>query len=72
MAIKKLSELDPNRPQPAPLEYVGQWVAWNREMTQIVAHGESLEDAHRAAVAAGYPQPVLEHVPEPTAFIGVL
>jgi hypothetical protein len=72
MAIKKLSELDPNRPQPAPLEYVGKWVAWNRELTQIIAHGESFADVQAAAREAGYPQAVVEKVRRPSLYIGAL
>jgi hypothetical protein len=56
MAIKKLSE--------------GQWVAWNRERTQVVAHGRSLAEAHRAAMQAGYANPIFEYVRPPSLFIG--
>lgn len=72
MAIKKLSELDPHRPQPAPLEYVGKWVAWNRERTQILASGKNLAEAFHAAHDAGNVQVVFEYVRPPTLFIGVL
>jgi hypothetical protein len=59
--IHKSTSLE-HRPPPAPLEYAGQWVAWNREHTQIVAHGEKLVDVHRAAVAAGHPRAILQKV----------
>jgi hypothetical protein len=45
-------------------------VAWNRELTHIVAHGESLEEAHRAAVDAAQCDVVFEHVGPPTLFLG--
>ena len=39
-----------------PIEYAGQWVAWNDEWTQIVAHGvdiaEVSESARRLVVRA--------------------
>jgi hypothetical protein len=57
-------------PGPAPLEYVGQWVAWNRELTEIVAHGRDLSDVHAAAEAAGHRDAVLEKVRRPCSFIG--
>lgn len=62
---------DPLHPMPAPIEYAGQWVAWNKNRTQIVAHGANLRTAHQAAVAAGYPNALLQKVRRPnTIFIG--
>lgn len=62
---------DPNRSKPAPFEYAGQWVAWNKEGTEIVAHGRELSVVHDAAIAAGHPDCVLEKVPKAnTVFIG--
>uniref|UniRef100_A0A7C2PAD8 DUF5678 domain-containing protein n=1 Tax=Schlesneria paludicola TaxID=360056 RepID=A0A7C2PAD8_9PLAN len=72
MAIKKLSELDPNRPQPAPLEYVGQWVAWNREMNRIVAHGDDVAEVQAQAREAGFPDAILEKVRRPSLYVGAL
>lgn len=53
---------DPTRPKPAPVEYAGQWVAWDHERTTVLAHGKTLEEASRAAAAVGYPDPLLERV----------
>ncbi len=62
---------DPNRPPPAPLEFAGEWVAWNHARTEIVAHGDDLETVYEAAVAAGHPNAVFQKVPEAdTYFIG--
>jgi hypothetical protein len=62
---------DPRRPQPAPVEYAGQWVAWNKLRTEIVAHGKNLADVHEAAMAAGHPDAILQKVRRPdTIFIG--
>ena len=52
-------------------EYAGQWVAWNKEGTEIVAHGRELSVVHDAAIAAGHLDCVLEKVPKAnTVFIG--
>jgi hypothetical protein len=47
-------------PIPAPIEFAGQWVAWNRERTSIVAHGQDMAEVHKAAVRAGHPDPILQ------------
>lgn len=58
-------------PPPAPVAYAGQWVAWNSERNQIIAHGLEFGSVHRAAVQAGHADPVMEHVRNPkAAFIG--
>lgn len=46
-----------------PRNYAGQWIAWNRARTTIVASGRTLDEARRAAEAAGEPQPILAKVP---------
>ena len=59
-------------PKPAPVEYAGQWVAWNREQTEIVGHGMTWMDARQMAAADGFADAVLQKVPRPeTVFIGV-
>ena len=56
----------------APFEYAGQWVAWNKEGTEIVAHGRELAAVHDAAIAAGHSDCVLEKVPKAnTIFISM-
>jgi len=52
-----------NRPKPAPVEYAGQWVAWDRRETEIVAHGLHFKEVLDAARAAGHPEPVMQKVP---------
>ncbi len=60
-------------PPPAPIEYAGQWVAWNKEWTEIVAHGREFADVHREAIHKGFSDPIMEHVRNPKlAFIGFL
>jgi hypothetical protein len=61
----------PDRPDPVPLEYAGQWVAWNEQRTQIVAHDKDLSSAHNEAIALGCSNPIMQRVIG-TVFIGSL
>ena len=62
---------DPRRPKPAPIEFAGQWVAWNKQQTEIVAHGVDVAAVRAAAVAAGHADAILEKVRRPEfVFIG--
>ena len=55
----------------APIEYAGQWVAWNKQQTKIVAHGFKVAEVHQAALAAGHPMAIFQKVPEADVyFIG--
>ena len=56
---------DPNRPQPAPVEYAGQWVAWDKSLTRIVAHGADVAAVRQAAITAGHSDAILEKVRRP-------
>jgi hypothetical protein len=64
-------KLKPGQPLPAPVEFAGQWVAWDKARTEIVAHGQHLVEVHRAAIASGHPDAVLQRVRRPElSFIG--
>ncbi|MEK6261298.1 MAG: hypothetical protein AABP62_22080 [Planctomycetota bacterium] len=64
---------DPRRPLAAPAEYAGQWVAWNQDRTEIIAHGSDVARVRAAAVAAGQPDALLEKVNRPDhIFVGHL
>jgi hypothetical protein len=53
-----------DRPTPiVPRKFAGQWIAWNRARTAIVASGRTLDDARRAAEAAGEAEPILAKAP---------
>lgn len=56
---------DPRRPKPAPIEYAGQCVAWNKKRTEIVAHGREMAAVHRSAIALGHPDAILQRVRRP-------
>ena len=61
----------PRRPKPAPVEFAGQWVAWNRQQTEIIAHGKDVAAVRATAVAAGHSDAILEKIRRPdTVFIG--
>jgi hypothetical protein len=69
------SKRNPNSPipPPAPVKFAGQWVAWNKERTEIVAHGPNMAAVHAAALAAGHPRAILQRVRRPELrFIGAL
>ena len=62
---------DSIHPRPAPIEFAGQWIAWNKQRTEIVAHGETMASVHAAAIAAGHPDAILQRVRRPAvSFIG--
>lgn len=61
----------PQRPIPAPVEFAGQWVAWNRQLTEIVAHGRGFAEVRAAAPTNGHPNAIFERVHDPRiTFIG--
>ncbi len=61
----------PDRPPAAPLEFAGQWVAWNKQQSEIVAHGVQVAVVRAAAIAAGHADAIFEKVRRPGAsFIG--
>ena len=63
----------PPIPRPAPVEFAGQWVAWNRERTEVVAHGRDFIEVHREVLALGYPNAIFQKVRDPkVGFIGQL
>jgi len=62
MTIEEARQRFPNGPQPAPLEYAGQWVAWSKDHANIVAHGCSFREVRAEAIAAGCPEPLMHRV----------
>jgi hypothetical protein len=48
-------------------------VAWNKERTQIIAHGKELAEVHAEAVAKGHRDAILQRVRRPdVSFIGAI
>lgn len=63
---------DKDAPKPAPVEFAGQWIAWSKDRTEVVAHGPQLAMVHAEAVALGHPDAILQRVRHPDlSFIGV-
>ena len=56
----------------APIEYAGQWVAWNKAQTEIVSHGPTFGEVYAAANAAGHTDAIYESVRRPGIFIGAI
>jgi hypothetical protein len=63
--IERNQKLQASPPKPAPPELAGQWVAWNRQRTEIIAHGPDMAGVHQAAIRAGHPDAVLQRVCDP-------
>ena len=56
---------------PAPAEFAGKWVAWDREETRIIASGTYLQEVRAKARAQGETDPLFEKVPRLDAsFVG--
>jgi hypothetical protein len=69
LTLEEARKKFPDRPHPAPLEYAGQWVAWNKDRTRIVAHGDRFDEVRAQAAAAGFEDPLLQRVLS-TSFVG--
>lgn len=57
---------DPRRMKVAPIEFAGQWVAWNKDRSKIIANGNDVAAVRAAAIAAGEEHALLEkvHLPD--------
>ena len=56
MTLEEAKKRFPDGPEPSPLELAGQWVAWSKDRTRIVAHGAKFGEVRAEAIAAGcYP-----------------
>lgn len=69
MTLDKVKKRFPDRPEPAPLELAGQWVAWNKDRSEIVAHGSKFDEVRADAIAAGCRDPLMQRVLG-TPFVG--
>ena len=69
ITLEQVKRQFPDRPKPAPSELAGQWVAWNSDHTEIVAHGPTFGEVRARAIAAGCRQPLMQRVLG-TSFVG--
>jgi hypothetical protein len=53
----------PDRVEPLPKEYAGQWVAWSENRTEILSHGVDMSEVRDQAIARGCACPVLQKIP---------
>lgn len=51
------------KPPTVPKEYTGKWIAWNRQRTEILASGQTADEAEDLAHAKGEKSPILAKVP---------
>jgi hypothetical protein len=63
MTLDEFTARFPDRRRPVQAEYAGQWVAWNDDGAEVLAHGESLSGVRETAVQRGCARPVLQKVP---------
>jgi len=58
--------------QSVPRQDAGKWIAWNHDLTNIIASGNSPQEVRDAALATGETKPVLaKSPPAEVRFIGV-
>jgi hypothetical protein len=53
----------PERGEPVPAQYAGQWIAWNMDRTAVVACGTDMCEVRSQALARGCTRPVLQKIP---------
>lgn len=69
ISLNELKKRFPDHPGPAPLELAGEWVAWNKDRSKIVAHGRRFGEVRTAAIATGCREPLMQRVLG-TPFVG--
>jgi hypothetical protein len=63
MTLDEFTTRFPSRSRPIPAEYAGQWIAWNDDHTEILAHGGNLGDVRQQALQRGCVCPILQRLP---------
>jgi hypothetical protein len=62
MTLAEAKKRFSDRPGPAPLEFAGEWVAWNQDRSRIVAHGARFDEVRAEAISAGCREPLMQRV----------
>ena len=62
LSLDEYKQRFPDRSDPAPLTYAGQWVAWNQNRTRILSHGFEFREVRAQAQAAGCDAPLLQKI----------
>jgi hypothetical protein len=63
MTLDEFAARFPGRGRPVPAAYAGQWIAWNGDRSEILAHGAELTAVRQQAIQGGCACPVLQKVP---------
>jgi hypothetical protein len=63
ITLVEYGEKHPDGPPLIPIQYAGEWIAWDSARRQIVAHGLSMSGVRRDAIAGGHADPILQKVP---------
>jgi hypothetical protein len=71
MTLEEYAARFPGRRPPVPAEYAGQWLAWNNDESEIVAHGTNMTEVWNQAIQRGCANPVLQKIPR-GPFIGAV
>ena len=67
-----MAQVNPKEPPVVPRDYAGQWIAWDRRQTKIVACGRTFAEAKERAVAVGESDPVMAKAPKADVrFVGL-
>jgi hypothetical protein len=53
----------PDRGEPLPKEFAGQWVAWSENRSKILSHGTDMGVVRDKAIASGCERPILQKIP---------
>lgn len=69
MTLDEFTARFPNLGALVPIELAGQWLAWNQDRTEILAHGDDMAKVRERAIAIGCPRPILQKVPR-APFVG--
>ena len=54
----------------APIEYAGQWIAWNQDHTEVISNGDTMMEARENARDKGAEHFWLYKVPDKDTFFG--
>jgi hypothetical protein len=65
MAAEGVTAMPLKQPPIVPIEFAGKWIAWDHEMTRIIASGATPRQVQDAARKAGEPNPILGKSPWP-------
>lgn len=63
LAIVRMVNMNKKHVKTPPRKYAGQWIAWNKDETKIIAHAASFQAISQAIEKRKQPNALLEKVP---------